>query len=241
MARTRSLKLTTSPSSAKLSRALSDPALRDLSVTPRRRPFPQAIHLEEDRGVGTRTTASSQECEVGVLGGGLGRGGGICGGGSGGGGGGSDEGGSGDDDSSHGSDHTEAYYRRMIDANPRNPLILSNYGRFLKEVRGDYAKAKEYCGRSILADPNDGNVLSMFADLVWGSERDAERAEAYFDQALKVAPDDCYVKASYARFLWDAEEDGDEEVAEDYTAKTPTLSFYQTPPPPPPPPLAAAS
>lgn len=60
----------------------------------------------------------------------------------------------------------------------------------LEQVRGDFARAEEYCGRAILANPNDGNVLSMYADLVWKSDKDAERAEAYFDQAMKVAPDD---------------------------------------------------
>ncbi|KAK8477785.1 hypothetical protein V6N13_139512 [Hibiscus sabdariffa] len=114
-------------------------------------------------------------------------------------------------DSNNGNDGTDLYYRKMIEANPGNSLLLSNYARFLKEVRRDYVKAEEYCGRAILANPNDGNVLSMYAGLIWETRKDSSRAETYFDQAVKAAPDDCYVLASYARFLWDAEEEDDDE------------------------------
>ncbi|KAJ7962855.1 Tetratricopeptide repeat protein [Quillaja saponaria] len=111
---------------------------------------------------------------------------------------------------SEGNNHgisTDAYYQRMIKANPGNALLLGNYAKFLKEVRTDYAKAEEYCERAILANPGNGDVLSIYADLIWQTQKDAHRAESYFEQAVKTAPEDCYVLASYARFLWDAEED----------------------------------
>ncbi|XP_022755139.1 uncharacterized protein LOC111303273 [Durio zibethinus] len=106
----------------------------------------------------------------------------------------------------------DLYYQKMIEANPGNSLLLSNYARFLKEVRGDLVKAEEYCGRAILANPNDGNVLSMYAGLIWQTLKDGQRAESYFDQAVKAAPNDCFVLASYARFLWDSEEEEKEEA-----------------------------
>ncbi|KAL4626453.1 hypothetical protein ACB092_05G097200 [Castanea dentata] len=149
------------------------------------------------------------------VGGGVGSNGGkICGGGGRGsdGGDGGDVGGSGFFESNnHGSDNTDAYYQNMIAANPDNALLLGNYAKFLKEVRGDFGKAEEYCGRAILANPSDGNVSSLFADLIWQTKKDADRAEIYFDQAVKTAPNDCYVLASYARFLWDAEEEEEDE------------------------------
>lgn len=87
--------------------------------------------LEESCGVGTRDSRL-----VTLNGGGVGGGGRrICGGA--GGGGGSD---SEDDDSSefwdsnHGSDSTDVYYQKMIEANPGNSLLLSNYAKFLKDV-----------------------------------------------------------------------------------------------------------
>ncbi|KAL2516589.1 Tetratricopeptide repeat (TPR)-like superfamily protein [Forsythia ovata] len=162
-----------------------------------------------------------------VMGGGSGVGGGkVCGGGGGGVGGGGGGGGRGSDDGLgsgsqdpnnwNGNESTDSYYQRMIEANPCNSLVLANYAKYLKEVKGDFAKAEEYFGRAILVDPSDGNVLSLYADLIWQTQKDAARAEAYFDQAVKTDPNDCYVLASYARFLWDAEDEEEEEVESRY-------------------------
>lgn len=104
----------------------------------------------------------------------------------------------------------DLHYEKMIEANPQNSMLLGNYARFLKEIRGDLVKAEEYCGRAILANPNDGNVLSLYADLVWHVYEDANRANIYFDRAVKAAPENSYVMASYARFLWDAEDEIDD-------------------------------
>ncbi|KAG7014137.1 hypothetical protein SDJN02_24310 [Cucurbita argyrosperma subsp. argyrosperma] len=152
-----------------------------------------------------------------VVGGGMGSDGGrVCGGGRG-----SDGGGGGDNGRSgfnnhHGSNSTDAYYQKMIEANPNNALLLGNYAKFLKEVHGDFSKAEEFCGRAILADPNDANILSLYADLIWHTQKDAQRAESYFDQAVKSSPDDCYLLASYAQFLWNADVDEDDNPADQY-------------------------
>nr|XP_043629379.1 uncharacterized protein LOC122600690 [Erigeron canadensis] len=105
----------------------------------------------------------------------------------------------------HEKDGIDVYYQNMIDANPGNSLILGNYAKYLKEVQGDFTKAKEYCNRSIIANPSDGNVLSMYADLIWETQNDAVSAQSYFEQAVRASPHDCHVWASFAGFLWDAE------------------------------------
>ncbi|KAL0397110.1 UNVERIFIED_CONTAM: hypothetical protein Scaly_0159400 [Sesamum calycinum] len=159
--------------------------------------------------------------------GGSGVGGGrTCGGGRGSG----DGSGSGSQDRGRwrGRHSTDVYYEMMIEANPGNSLLLANYAKFLKEVKGDFAKAEEYYERAILANPSDGNVLSLYADLIWQTHKDADRAEAYFDQAVKTDPNDCYVLASYARFLWDAEDDEEEEEADAINSKQATSQTYNS-------------
>nr|GEW53879.1 hypothetical protein [Tanacetum cinerariifolium] len=92
-------------------------------------------------------------------------------------------------DHGEGNDGTaDLYYKTMIDANPGNSLILGNYAKYLKEVRGDLEKAEEFYSRAILANPSDG-------------------------YRFKASPDDCYVMDYYARFLWDADEEDEEEVS----------------------------
>ncbi|KAJ8464837.1 hypothetical protein OPV22_027389 [Ensete ventricosum] len=161
-------------------------------------------------------------------GGGRGRHGGGGGGGS------TNDGNGGFDlsDSNSGNDATDTYYRQMIKADPANSLILGNYAKFLKDVRGDVAKAQEYCERAIVANPGDAEVLALYADLVWETSRDGPRAESYFARAVEAAPDDCYITASYARFLWDADEEDDTNINQ-----FPSPIFQGATPPP----IAAAS
>ncbi|KAK1307176.1 hypothetical protein QJS10_CPA10g01181 [Acorus calamus] len=105
-----------------------------------------------------------------------------------------------------------AYYEEMLKADPSNPLLLRNYGKFLHEVEKDLVRAEEYYGRAILASPGDGEVLSLYGKLLWETERDEERANSYFDRAVEASPDDCYVLGSYAHFLWDAEDEEEEKL-----------------------------
>ncbi|XVF48081.1 hypothetical protein PTKIN_Ptkin03bG0162400 [Pterospermum kingtungense] len=214
-------------SSRRMTRAVSETDLRE-SVVPKASTVKKSngilsgISVEEEEevereeaGIQWWRTASlgvEEECGIGGDGGKIG----------GGGGGGSED------------DSTDLYYQKMIEANPGNILLLSNYARFLKEVCGDFVKAEEYCGRAILANPNDGYVLSMYADLIWQTHKDGARAQTYFDQAVKAAPNDCFVLASYARFLWDTGEEEEEEEVRENLSRGSEHSYL-------PPPLAAAS
>eukprot|EP00253_Pinus_taeda_P026309 PITA_26309 len=111
------------------------------------------------------------------------------------------------------SNNTDAYYKKMLQADPGNPLLLTNYGRFLQEVQHDLERAEEYYGRAILASPSDGDILSLYANLIWDVHKDAPRAKSYFDQAVEAAPEDCNVLGLYAHFLWNAEDDEEDQGA----------------------------
>lgn len=210
----RSISMSFSSSSIKkIPRTLSDGDLQQLHISKTKTLFnnPLTSHdllvEEEEEGEGEFSTynETTPRLSGGLLlddgcGGGAGGNGGVLGGG-------------GDGDSGKESESMDVYYQEMIKAYPEDALVLANYAKFLKEIRGDFVKAEEYCERAILAKPGDGNVLSLYGDLIWINHKDAPRAKSYFDQAVHSAPDDCHVLASYARFLWDAgeeEEDGDD-------------------------------
>lgn len=117
-------------SSRRITRAVSETDLRE-PVVPKMRTVKRndgilsGISVQEEEEVVEKEEAGIQwwrtaslgvEEECGIGGGGGGK---ICGGG---GGGGSED------------DSTDLYYQKMIEANPGNLLLLSNYARFLKEV-----------------------------------------------------------------------------------------------------------
>ncbi|CAM8883306.1 unnamed protein product [Rhodiola kirilowii] len=143
--------------------------------------------------------------EVGVPGGGIGKGK-VLGGGGG------DRFGSGDGDRSS---KLDVYYKQMLKLNPMDPLLLRNYAMFLHEVMKDTARADEYYGRAILANPGDGEVLGSYAKFIWETQKDYERATSYFDQAVHASPENSIVMGMYAEFMWENKEDEDEEEEEE--------------------------
>ncbi|CAA7398939.1 unnamed protein product [Spirodela intermedia] len=114
-------------------------------------------------------------------------------------------------DSSGSQSDMEAYYKKMVEEDPGNSLLLRNYAQFLYKSKGDLQRAEEYYSRAMLAEPGDGEVLSQYAKLMWELHHDRERASGYFEQAVQAAPQDSHVLASYAGFLWEAEEDEDDD------------------------------
>ncbi|KAK2660462.1 hypothetical protein Ddye_006995 [Dipteronia dyeriana] len=229
-----SMPLSSSSKNNKIPRTLSDGDLNRLHISSKKEKEKSKCFLNNHQLTSqdeTKTTATSCLHNGLVLDNGCGGGGGGRGGVSGG-------GGDGYGNSGRGSESMDVYYQKMIEMYPGDALILANYAKFLKDVRGDFVKAEVYCERAILAKPDEGIVLCLYGDLIWNNYKDAPRAQTYFVQALHSAPDDCYVLASYARFLWDAGVEEEEE--EDFQAKNTKTC---TPPPPPSflPPLTAAS
>ncbi|KAA3477648.1 Tetratricopeptide TPR-1 [Gossypium australe] len=93
-------------------------------------------------------------------------------------------------DHGEGKQMMDDYYQNMIKTYPGETLLLANYAKFLKEVRGDLVKAEEYCERAVLVKPDDGEVLSMYGDLIWTNHKDEARAQSFFDRAVQASPND---------------------------------------------------
>lgn len=125
-------------SSRRMPRALSETDLRDLVV-------PKVKNVKKNNGILSEICVEEEEdiekeesglewwrtASFGVDEGcGVGGGGGkFCGGGG-------SDGGDNEDswNSNNGNHGTDLYYQKMIEANPGNSLLLSNYAKFLKEV-----------------------------------------------------------------------------------------------------------
>ncbi|XVF28519.1 hypothetical protein REPUB_Repub15cG0036600 [Reevesia pubescens] len=110
----------------------------------------------------------------------------------------------------------EDYHRRMVQENSCNPLVLSNYARFLHQSKGDLEGAEEYYSQAIQADPGDGETMSQYAKLVWDLHHDHDKASHYFERAVEATPGNSHVLAAYASFLWETEEDED-NIRQDQT------------------------
>ncbi|PHU02358.1 hypothetical protein BC332_27609 [Capsicum chinense] len=116
---------------------------------------------EEDKERGLKTLVA------GGVGGGGGGGGRVCGGGGSGGTRDGDGSGSQDSNSWHGYKSTDVYYQKMIEAYPRNGLLLANYARYLKE-----AMKKESDSTRV------SYVLASYARFLWNAkEEDLNEAE----------------------------------------------------------------
>ncbi|WVZ86366.1 hypothetical protein U9M48_033162 [Paspalum notatum var. saurae] len=105
----------------------------------------------------------------------------------------------------------DAQYKRMVDEQPGNALVLRNYAQFLHEVKGDPRRAEEYYSRAMLADPSDGEIMSQYAKLVWEVHRDHERCLGYFQKSVQAAPQNSHVLAAYASFMWEQDDDDDDD------------------------------
>ncbi|KAL1148398.1 hypothetical protein V6Z11_A10G123500 [Gossypium hirsutum] len=111
----------------------------------------------------------------------------------------------------------EDYHTRMVQENPGNPSVLSNYARFLHQSKGDVEGAKEYYLQAIQGDPRNGETMSQYAKLIWDSHRDHDKASHYFEQAVEANPENSNILAAYASFLWETEEDEDNNTRQDQT------------------------
>lgn len=103
--------------------------------------------------------------------------------------------------------NVEDHYKKMIEENPNNALVLRNYAQFLYETKGDVQGAEEFYSRAMLTDPKDGEIIAQYAKVVWEFYHDGDKASSYFERAVQAAPENSHVLAAYASFLWENQDD----------------------------------
>src|SRR5204863_56731 len=68
-------------------------------------------------------------------------------------------------------DAAESYFKRAIEADPNNAMMLFQYAYFLQSERGDLDAAESYYKRLIAAEPNDALSLCNYGQLLAGQGR----------------------------------------------------------------------
>ncbi|GAB2233016.1 hypothetical protein Droror1_Dr00002229 [Drosera rotundifolia] len=97
---------------------------------------------------------------------------------------------------------TDLLYQMSLAQEPGNPLLLSNYAKFLYLVARDYDRAEECFDRAVQSDQGDAETLSQYATFLWLIRKDIWRAEGRYQQAMAAEPDNPYHASKYANFLW---------------------------------------
>lgn len=103
-------------------------------------------------------------------------------------------------------DATEAFYKRAIDADPKNANNLGNYANFLADIREDYTGAEAFYKRSLAADPKNATHLGAYATFNY-IRKDYAAAEAFYKRSLEVDPKNDKVLGNYAIFLTNIRKD----------------------------------
>ncbi|TXG50156.1 hypothetical protein EZV62_026031 [Acer yangbiense] len=97
---------------------------------------------------------------------------------------------------------TDLLYQMGLAEEPNNPLLLSNYARFLHLVARDYDRAEELFKRAIQVESADAEALSGYADFLWIIRKDLWGAEERYQQAMAADPNNPCHASRYASFLW---------------------------------------
>ena len=123
--------------------------------------------------------------------------------------------------------NVEDHYKKMIEENPNNALVLRNYAQFLYEVRYIctafftstlmIVQRKEDCELVLtcfdiflvkeFSFQNCSVKLSCFITLQ--TKRDVQGAEEFYSRAMLTDPKDGEIIAQYAKVVWEFYHDGD--------------------------------
>ncbi|WP_373815187.1 tetratricopeptide repeat protein, partial [Porphyromonas loveana] len=82
-------------------------------------------------------------------------------------------------------DQAEEYYKRALEAEPKDANTLGNYANFLCDIHHDYDQAEAYYKRALEAEPNHANNLGNYAHFLITCRGDLKRADSLIRQAFE--------------------------------------------------------
>jgi Tfp pilus assembly protein PilF len=98
-------------------------------------------------------------------------------------------------------DRAEEFYKRAIEADPKDAASLTGYGLFMSCVRGDYDRADESYRRAVKADPHDASSLAGYAFFLHTARKDCDQADELYRRAIEADPSYANGLVFYAFFL----------------------------------------
>jgi tetratricopeptide (TPR) repeat protein len=102
----------------------------------------------------------------------------------------------------------EEFYKRALEADPKDANIFCNYANFLSVERKDMEKAGECYKRALEADPKHTNTLGNYAQLLFVIGRNDEamtllsRAEALDPQASDIRVEISFYRLAHDSSAW---------------------------------------
>jgi Tfp pilus assembly protein PilF len=98
-------------------------------------------------------------------------------------------------------DQADVIYRKGLQQFPQSAPLLSNYAKFLTDIRKDHDRAEEHYRRALTADPHNAILLGNYANFLTDIRKDHDRAEEHYRRALTADPNDATILGNYAGFL----------------------------------------
>ena len=106
-------------------------------------------------------------------------------------------------------DTTEAFYKRALDADPKDANYLGAYANFLADIRGDHDAAEAFYKRALDVDSKCATNLGNYANLLTDIRKNDDAAEVFYKRALEVDPKHANNLGNYANFLSNISDDHD--------------------------------
>ena len=98
-------------------------------------------------------------------------------------------------------DEAELNYKKAIEIDSKNAIVLGSYALFLHEIRKDNDRADEYYRRAIEADTKNAINLGNYALFLQNVRKENDRADEYYRRAIEADTKNAINLDNYALFL----------------------------------------